>query len=82
MARISGLEKKPTQCDRILKYLHDFGSITSYEAFTDLGITQLAARLRNLEDDGYIFKKSMICKINRYGEKVHFKKYELVGDME
>ena len=31
---------KLTQRDRILQYLQDFGSITSYEAYTELGITQ------------------------------------------
>ena len=30
---------KLTQRDRILQYLQDFGSITSYEAYTELGIT-------------------------------------------
>lgn len=74
----SGLQKKPTQCERILKYIRDFRYITSYEAYMDLGVTQLAARIRNLEDDGYLFKRERITKINRYGEKVSFVKYSLV----
>ena len=36
---------KITQKDRILKYIRDFGSISSRDAYTDLGITQLGARI-------------------------------------
>ena len=45
-----------TQCERIIKYINDFGSISSFEAYTDLGITQLGARLDNLQKEGYVFK--------------------------
>ena len=55
-----GLLKKQTQTQKILQYLEKFGSISSYEAFVELGITQLAARLRNLEDDGYVFNRETI----------------------
>ena len=30
--------KRPTQCQRIIKYIEDFGSITTLEAFLQLGV--------------------------------------------
>lgn len=30
------------QCDRILKYIHDFGSINPQQAMYDLGVMRLA----------------------------------------
>ena len=37
---------KITQRERIIKYIRDYGSITSFEAYKDLGITQLATRIK------------------------------------
>ena len=69
------------QGDKILKYLKDFGSITAYEAVIDLGITQLAARLCELQDRGYVFNKKMETGKNRYGEKTHYIRYSLKGEV-
>ena len=74
------MSEKITQKDRILKYINDFGSITSYEAYAELGITQLGARIFELEDEGYVFRKETVESKNRYGEKVQFKKYSLYED--
>lgn len=75
-----GKEKKITQCDRILKYIHDFGFITSWQAYQDLGITQLGARLRNLEDNGYSFSTKTVQTKNRYGDNTHYTEYRLAGE--
>lgn len=40
-----------TQCEMILKYLEDFGSITTYESFIDLGITRLSSRIYDLKKE-------------------------------
>lgn len=74
------LLNKPTQCDKIINYIKEFGSITAYEAFIDLGITQLAARIFELKRKGYIFETEIKHKKNRYGETVHFKAYKLVHE--
>lgn len=66
-----------TQCERILDYIKRFGSITSYEAYIDLGITQLGARIDNLQKKGYTFKKETIKTKNRFGKPTRFKKYSL-----
>ena len=61
----------------ILKYLTDFGSITSYQAYVDLGITQLATRIKELKGMGYTFKTEPQKSKNRYGQPVHYVKYFL-----
>lgn len=65
------------QKQRIIKYINDFGSITSLEAMRDLGITQLGARIDGLQKDGYTFKKEWERAKNRYGEDVDYKRYSL-----
>ena len=65
------------QKDLIIKYIKDFGAITSYEAYIDLGITQLATRIKELKEQGYTFNTERVKKHNRYGRKVYFKKYKL-----
>lgn len=69
------------QCERIIKYIEDYGSITTLEAFKDLGITRLASRINDLKNDGYKFDREYIKGVNRYGETVHYMKYSLTkGD--
>lgn len=48
-------EVKPTQCDLILKYIRDFGSITTWQAMMDLGVARLASRIYDLKQMGYEF---------------------------
>lgn len=66
------------QKERILQYIKDFGSITSYEAYTELGVTQLGARIFELKKNNYNFTDEIVSRKNRYGEDVKFKKYMLV----
>lgn len=66
-----------TQCERIIEYLNDWGSITTFEAFTDLGITRLASRICDLKKMGYAFKVERVSRENRYGEKVTYNRYSL-----
>ena len=39
-----------TQCERILKYMRDFGSINPMQAMKDLGVMRLAARVADLKN--------------------------------
>lgn len=68
---------KLNQRQQILNYIEDFGSITSYQAYIDLGITQLATRIKELKGEGYSFTYEWITKKNRCGKPVRFKKYKL-----
>lgn len=69
--------QKETQKEMILKYLQDFGSISSWDAYADLGITQLGARIFELKEKGYVFKKERVKRLNRYGREIAFDKYSL-----
>ena len=68
---------KIAQRDRVLQYIRDFGSITTLQAFQDLGITRLSARIFELKERGYAIKTDMVTGENRYGENVHFKRYSM-----
>lgn len=71
---------KLTQKQRVIMYIKRFGYITSKQAFNDLGITQLAARIHELKKDGYKFDKVKEHGKNRFGEPVSFDRYILVED--
>ena len=74
--------RRPTQCERIIQYIKDFGSITTLEAFTELGVVRLGARISELRKNGVkIADKPEVVK-NRYGEKCHIKRYYLKGEQE
>lgn len=71
-----------TQCERIVKYMREFGSISTLEAFNDLGCTRLASRITDLKKEGYLIKGEFTSGINRFGETVHYKKYSLIEESE
>ena len=66
-----------TQNERILKYMQDFGTITTAEAMTELGVYRLASRINDLKRDGYAIHKVTVRATNRYGETVRFAQYSL-----
>lgn len=68
---------KITQRDRVINYIREFGSISSWEAYKDLGITQLATRIKELKEQGYEFKTEWESSTNRFGEKTDYKRYYL-----
>lgn len=69
--------KKMTQCDRIMDYIKMFGSITTLEAFRDLGVTRLASRIHDLQCQGIEFERETVNSKNRFNETVHFTRYSL-----
>lgn len=71
---------KTSQKDRIINYIREFGSISSWEAYADLGITQLGARIDQLKKEGYEFKTEWESNTNRFGEKTDYKRYYLADD--
>ena len=73
------MAKKITQRDRVLQFMNEHGSITAYEAFTEIGCTQLSARICELQREGYIFSTELIKNVNRYGDRCHYLRYRLVG---
>ena len=71
---------KLTQCQRIIDYMAQFGSISSFEAFTDLGIVRLASRIHDLKAQGYNIASEIKTSKNRFGETVSFKVYRLADN--
>ena len=68
---------KITQRDRVINYIREFGSISSWEAYKDLGVTQLATRIKELKEQGYEFRTEWESSTNRFGEKTDYKRYYL-----
>jgi len=68
---------KINQRQRIINYIWECGSITSLEAYKELGITQLATRIKELKELGYEFKTEWESSKNRYDERVDYKRYYL-----
>ena len=56
-----------------------FGSISTREAFNDLGVARLASRIHDLKEQGIAISGKMETTKNRYGESVSYKRYRLAG---
>lgn len=74
------MHRKVSQCERIIKYIKDFGSITTWQAMEDLGVARLASRIYDLKCQGYKFKKNRVKTKNRYGERTYYDEYMLVAE--
>lgn len=70
---------KVTQKEKIINYIQKFGSVTSWEAYRDLGITQFAARVKELKEKGYEFETKWEKNENKEGRMVRFKRYYLLN---
>ncbi len=68
---------KLTQCERIIRHLNDYGTITSREAMLEYGIYRLASRISDLKKQGYKFQVSFESAKNRYDEVTHFAVYRI-----
>lgn len=62
----------------ILKYIHDYGSITPLEALKEFGCMRLASRINDLKNQGYNIVSEKVSIKNRYGKKVSFAKYSII----
>jgi len=59
---------------RVYEYMERYGSISSLEAFRDLGVTRLSAIIFNLRKL-YVIGDEWDEVPNRWGDKVRFKRY-------
>lgn len=66
---------KPSQCDRILLYLQQNGSITALDAMREFGCMRLAARINDLRRRGVGIRSTTQDTVNRYGDKVSISRY-------
>lgn len=71
---------KVTQCERIIDYMEEFGSISTFEAFKDLGVARLASRIHDLKGMGYNITSEIKSSKNRFGETTYYKVYKLAEE--
>lgn len=68
-----------SQSEKVKKYMEDHGSITSMQAFEDLRITRLSARIHDLKEEGVKVGSTTEVYVNAQGEKSRYARYYLIG---
>lgn len=71
---------KITNKQRVIDYINEFGSITSLQAFNDLGDSRLSSTIFELKKDGYLIKSEDIKVYNRFGEPRYVAKYSFINE--
>lgn len=64
-----------SQKQMVLDYIAEFGSITPIDAFRDLGVTRLAAKVFELKKDGHDIDKVIETGKNRLGNRTRYARY-------
>ena len=68
-----------TQTDMIVKYMREVGSITPLDAMREFGCMRLAARIADMEREGWQIRHERVQSVNRYGKCVQYAKYSIEG---
>lgn len=63
--------------ERVFNYMLDYGSITTLQAFVDLGESRLSAMIFNLKKKGVHITDERKQVSNRYGEQRYIKEYRI-----
>lgn len=71
------MAEKLTQCERIIQYINETGSITQIDALREFGCMRLASRISDLKRQGVPVKRTMETAKNRYGEPISYARYSL-----
>ena len=66
-----------SQCDRLLSRLKR-GPITPMEAWSELGIYRLGARVFDLKASGHGIDRELVPVSNRFGEECRVAQYRLI----
>lgn len=66
-----------TQCEMILRYMQDEGSITPWEAMKEFGCMRLGARIYDLRRRGIGIERTLVSDVNRYGKRVQYARYSV-----
>lgn len=73
------MARKISQCEKILQFIQDTGSITPLDALKHFGCMRLASRMCDIKRMGYPVVKEMEISKNRYGEPIRYARYYLSG---
>lgn len=71
------MAKRKSQCERIVEYMERFGSITTFEAFAELGCTRLPSRINDLRNAGYKILGQFESRKNKFGDLKRYMRYSL-----
>lgn len=66
-----------TQCDRILEAMRRGEAVTQLDAWAKFGCSRLAARAKDLRDEGHDITSEWVEVKNRFGEACRVKSYFL-----
>jgi len=66
------------QSQRIVGWFKENKSLTSADAWKELGIMRLASRIHDLTNQGYIFEKNRKRVYNKWNERCSIMEYCLV----
>lgn len=66
-----------TQCEKILAYIQENGSITPLDALREFGCMRLASRVNDLKRAGYVIISEMETNQNKYGDTVKYARYRM-----
>lgn len=66
-----------SQWELVLAYIKARGSITALDAVIDLGIIDLAGRIRDLRKKGFNILSTPERGVNRFGVKCDYARYSL-----
>lgn len=66
-----------SQCERLLARLKR-GPITPLEAWSELGIYRLGARVFDLKEQGHEITREMVAVSNKFGEECRVAQYTLL----
>ena len=69
--------KLTKRLQRVFDYMVEFGSITSLQAFVDLGETRLSGAIYELKKKGVNVTSEDVTVLNRYKEKRRVTKYRI-----
>ena len=73
---------RKTQNDRILDFMKQYGGITTKEAFENLGVTRLSARIFELRQSGVNIGQQTVKGRNRFGNVVCYDRYYIIKGEE
>lgn len=68
-----------TQCEKLLDYMNEHGSVTGMESIMQLGVMNYKGRINDLRRLGVPIKTTMETVTNAQGEKKTFARYSLEG---
>ena len=74
------MASKPNQNDMVLSYIKEFGSITQGDAYNDLAIMRLPARISELKKQGIPIVSKLEKVKNRFGETRYVARYSIEGN--